>query len=402
MARKAAAGWWQHRQEWEQPAYPDTDPVDVAAWTDADDLRQVRARFMGFSPPLGGSPPVRILLAGGPGEDRVILNAHHAALDGISCLDLLRSLARHYQAHVSGVAAPGAPAATATSAPTTAGPAADPGGRGLPGTGLPGTGLRPVARIARDRRDAGPRGSRCGYGFALLDIPVPALPRAGQGPHATVNDVLIAALIVTIGRWNASHGRPGDRIRITMPINSRAPGQDGAAGNLSRLAAVTASPPADGSGFSSLLSGVAAQTRWAKEHAGPQVDLVSRALAAAPGPPAVKRVMLRLALRMAGPLLCDTSLVSNLGIVADPPWFGYTRGCGLWFSTSAHMPRGLSVGAVTAGGQLQLCLRYRRALLSEPAAGSFASAYVSALNDVCGDAAADPSTSHVPSPGASQ
>jgi hypothetical protein len=71
-----------------------------------------------------------------------------------------------------------------------------------------------------------------------------------------------------------------------------------------------------------------------------------------------------------------------LGVVADPPRFGGAAADGLWFSTSAHMPRGLSVGAITVGGRLHLCLRYRRALFSEPSAVRFTDAYVAALADV--------------------
>jgi NRPS condensation-like uncharacterized protein len=91
--------------------------------------------------------------------------------------------------------------------------------------------------------------------------------------------------------------------------------------------------------------------------------------------------VLRLALRTAGPLLCDTSLVSNLGVVG-PPQFGAATATDMWFSTSAHMPRGLSVGAVTVGGRLHLCLRYRRALLSEPSAARFAGLYATALGNL--------------------
>jgi NRPS condensation-like uncharacterized protein len=395
VVRLAAGGWWRHRRYWEQTPLPDVDPVEVTTWADEEELGQERSRFLGFSPPLDCSPPVRILLAAGPGEDRIILNGHHAALDGMSCLELLGSISQHYQEAVGASPAqarvpparppgrPARPAAPTPAAPTPAAPAAA-GSRLL--AALP----RPAARIVPDRRggDAERGGGRSGYGFRLLVLPVPTIPRSGPEPHPTVNDVLLTALIVAITRWNARHGRPGGQIRITMPINTRPHGVSGAVGNLSRLAAITASAPADGQRLRPLLADVAAQTRWAKDHAGPQVDPVSHALAVAPGPPAVKGLMLRLALRTAGPLLCDTSLVSNLGSVADPPWFGHEPATGMWFSTYAHMPRGLSVGAVTVDGQLHLCLRYRRALFGEPAASDFASTYTAALGDVTQDATA--------------
>jgi hypothetical protein len=54
----------------------------------------------------------------------------------------------------------------------------------------------------------------------------------------------------------------------------------------------------------------------------------------------------------------------------------------MWFSTSAHMPRGLSVGSITVGGRLHLCFRYRRALFDDAAAAQFAGFYRAALADL--------------------
>jgi hypothetical protein len=46
------------------------------------------------------------------------------------------------------------------------------------------------------------------------------------------------------------------------------------------------------------------------------------------------------------------------------------------------MPRGLSVGAITLAGRLHLCLRYRNALFSAPAAARFAWSYAAALDEI--------------------
>jgi NRPS condensation-like uncharacterized protein len=392
--RRAPGGWWRRGQVWELPAVPDLDPVTAVTWADDGELARERERFLAAAPPLELSPPVRVLLAAGPGEDRVILNAHHSALDGLSCLELLRSIARHYPGGGgTGATAAGAAGRDGTAAGrdgTAAGRDGTAAGRDRAAEGRDGAaGARdgaaggrrgpvrwpaPIARIAADRdEDAGPDGSV----FLLLPPrPVPS----GRPGRATVNDVLIAALIAAIGRWNAAHARPAAPIRITMPVDSRPPGQAGTAGNLSRLTAVTARAP--GPDLGGLVADVARQTRSAKDRPGPQVDPVSRALAAAPCPGPVKRRLLRLGLRTAGPLLCDTSLVSNLGVVANPPRFAGAAATGLWFSTSAHMPRGLSVGAVTIGGRLHLCLRCRRALFGEAAAARFAGAYACALDEI--------------------
>jgi NRPS condensation-like uncharacterized protein len=394
MVRRAAGGWWRRGYSWEVPGQPDADPLSAATWSDEAELGRLRARFLSVTPPLDSSPPLRVLLASGPGEDRVILNAHHAALDGLSCLELLRSIAGHY----ADAPEPAPPAAPAPEAPAPEAPApetpsaitrlpaalappdvsgADPA-RSVGLSVLP----KPAARVATDRRDD-PERARAGYGFALLPgQSVADIRQAARQLGVTVNDLLIAALIAAIGRWNAEHGRPAGRIRITMPVNARRDDQDGATGNLSRLTTVTAMAPAGGPDLGGLVASVAEQTRAAKDHIGPQVDPVSRALATPWCPVAVKRGLLRLALRTAGPLVCDTSLVSNLGIVADPPRFAGLPATDMWFSTSAHMPRGLSVGVVTVGGKLHLCFRYRRALFSDAAAVRFAHAYTAALGDI--------------------
>jgi NRPS condensation-like uncharacterized protein len=392
LLRRAPATWWRTGREWEQAGRPDSDPVATADWAHEQELDRLRARFLSVSPSLDSSPPLRILLATGPAEERIILNAHHAALDGISCLELLRAVSRHYRAAAAEVPGlPATPAAAPAPPGLTTGPGASPAGAAqAPNAPRLGGWLpRPATRIAADRQGSDQSGSPPGYGLRLLRLPVPAIPGQRHRPHPTVNDLLIAALIVTVGRWNSRHGRSPGRIRITMPVNARLPGQAGAVGNLSRLTAVTALPPASNGDLAKLLDDVVAQTRWAKEHAGPQVDPFSRALALASCPPAVKRQLLRLALRVAGSMLCDTSLVSNLGLIAEPLRFAQAETTGMWFSTSAHMPRGLSVGAISLGGQLYLCLRHRRALFSEPAASEFARAYAAAIGDVCGAARGD-------------
>jgi NRPS condensation-like uncharacterized protein len=382
MARRAAGGWWRRGYTWEMPGRPDSDPVSAATWSDEAELGRLRARFLSVTPPLDSSPPLRLLLASGPGEDRVILSAHHAALDGLSCLELLRSIAGHYAGEPS--SSPAAPTPEAPLAVTPPpGPVAPPAVSGPDPARAVGLSVlpKPAARIAADRHDD-PERDGAGYGFVLVPGQgVADIRQAAREFGVTVNDLLIAALIAAISRWNAGHGRPAGRIRITMPVNARRDDQDGATGNLSRLTAVTALA-ADGDDLGALVASVAGQTRSAKVHVGPQVDPVSRALAMGWAPPPVKRGLLRLALRTAGPLLCDTSLVSNLGIVADPPRFAGLPATDMWFSTSAHMPRGLSMGVVTVGGRLHLCFRYRRALFSEAAAGRFARACTDALGDI--------------------
>ena len=388
-ARRARAGRWRRSYYWEFPPVPDADPVVVATHADQLELDAQRDAFLSQAPPLDVAPLLRLLLTSGPDGDCLILNAHHASFDGLSCLRLLRGMAEEYGRR-PGQAAPGS-----LPAPDLGQPATDlaPGALGhAPVTPRIEPGKHSaIARIARIAPGHPGRGSLPGYGTYLMSWDGLTAAAWLRSAGASVNDLLIAALMLTIGDWNDGRGgRAADRdhlIRITMPMGDRAQaGRDGQWANLSRLTSVTArvrslTEPCD------LLGEVARQTRYAKDHQGPQVDLASRALAVAPVPVAVKHVLLRSALRLAGPLFCDTSLVSNLGPI-EAPAFGAMTADRVWFSTSAHMPRGLSLGAVGAGGRLQLAFRYRRALFSGTDAADFAGRFTKVLDQFTGPEAA--------------
>jgi hypothetical protein len=375
------------RYRWEFPPVPEVDPVSHATWSDERQLAAVRAGFLAGSPPLCTSPPVRLLLASGPGASCVLLNAHHAALDGMSSLELLRDIARRYRALTGAATRDPAGARPLAGAPAwppgqDQAPSAPPRSVPPPGTSARAPGrahnravLRyPAARVAPERRH---RGRRDGYGLRLLAVPVPPRP-AG----ATVNDVLVAALIATISRWNAAHGRPRRPIRITVPVNARGPGLGAVAGNHTRIVTVTAEPHTAAGDPFALLAAVTRQTSALRQ--APPAGAAAGSLGLAPGwcPVALKRLAARFALRAIGRAVCDTAMLTNLGNVADPPWSGQHGPVRMAFSAPAHMPRGVSVAAVSADGQLRLGFRYRYALFDEAAAARFVAAYAAALDEL--------------------
>jgi NRPS condensation-like uncharacterized protein len=362
-ACRAAASRWQPTYSWLIPPAADDVPLTVTSWRAEPELDAARASFLAAAPPLDQAPPFRLLLASGPGQDSLILNANHAAFDGHSCLVLLRMIAAAYSGTGIGDDGPVIPR--------------HPRAPGQQDSAARSRSAR-AARIAPSRAD----GHTPGYGFRLLSWPgVPSPPRRqGDGPHPTVNDLLVAALIETVERWNAARDRRPAPVKITIPLNMRPSGRADDLGNLSAICTVTA--PVPGSDRD-LLTAVAAQTSRIKRQ--PPSGEVSAALAAMvriPLPAQAKRGLLRLAVRCAGPVVSDTSLVSNLGNVTAPPSFGPLVPAKIWFSTTAHMPRGLSVGAITTGGQLQLCFRYRYALLDDAAAADFAAGYARALSSL--------------------
>jgi NRPS condensation-like uncharacterized protein len=378
-ARRAAGAWWRASYVWECPPEADVDPVSVVGWQDEAELDSARARFLAATPPLDRSPPFRLLLARGPGRDSLILNAHHAAFDGRSCLRLLSLIADHY-----GGQRPQAPAADRASIarPLPAPPARPRARRSARKWSLASRLPLPrTARIASQHASGHQPRRRPGHGVSLLGWPgVPAASQPGNESGVTVNDLLIAALVQTVAAWNTARRRWSGRVRITMPVDTRPSGQGDELGNLSRLCTVTVDPRA----AADLTATVAGQTRQAKSQHGPTVGPVPAAVARTRLPAPVKRCLLRLATRCLGRFGCDTSLLSNLGNVADPPQFAMLSPTRLWFSTSAHMPRGLSLGAVTVDGRLQLCLRYRNALFDDAAARDFAADYATALSALAG------------------
>jgi NRPS condensation-like uncharacterized protein len=387
-ARRAQTSGWRRSYRWEVPQAPDDDPVQVVNHADPPDLDAQRDAFLSQAPLLDLSPPLRFLLSSGPEGDCLILSAHHARFDGLSCLRLLHRVAGEYSSRADPPGQAGSPADPVRrpeAGPTSRRLASEPTAvqaaaveaRAKP---APWPRARRVVRIAPGH---GRRGRQLpGYGAQLMSWDGLGAADWLRACGASINDLLISALIMTVGDWNESRdprARRAGTIRITMPIGERAQGGEaGQWANRSRLTAVTARA---GSGAHplDLLGDVTRQAASAKEQHGPQVDLASRMLVGSPLPVAVKQMLLRAALRIAGSLICDTSLVSNLGQI-EAPAFGPMRASQVWFSTSAHMPRGLSLGAVTAGGCLRLTFRYRRALFSPADAAEFAARYAKALD----------------------
>jgi NRPS condensation-like uncharacterized protein len=411
-ARRVTGGWWRTSYIWTVPPEADCDPVSVTSWQAEPELDAARAGFLTTAPLLDQSPPFRLLLARGTGLDSLILNANHAAFDGRSCLALMRMIADAYGAAAYSAGAYGAEvySAAAYSAAAYSAAAYSAGAYGADvygaaancvgldrGTGgsvaqpdpAPARPASPVTAPGMPSQDRTWRVARIaarpadrhapGYGFRLLDwpgVPVPLRREAGQQSRATVNDLLVAALIETIARWNAALRRPPRPIRITIPVDVRPSGRDDELGNKSALCTVTMRPnDAD----ADRVTVVSAQTQQAKQRPGRMVGGAQSVLAKTPLPTPVKRRLLRAGVRCLGSLTCDTSLLSNLGNVTDPLRFGHLTAERIWFSTFAHMPRGLSLGAITVGGRLQLCFRYRLALLDDAAAAEFADIYTKAL-----------------------
>jgi NRPS condensation-like uncharacterized protein len=358
------------RYRWELVEELSEAPLEVADCGDDEALAAARERLMSTSPDLDEAPPFAMTLAHHPAGDAIMLNLNHAAGDGISAVRLMDSILRAY----AGEDDPQDPVDPL--AVRDIGELVD--SRSLPARLSRSRTLArqvtrvaaPPARIAAE----GVEGDRDGYGFELMRLGPDELQaildrRAGG---ATVNDVLLGALALTIRRWNKAHGQDDGRIGIMMPVNLR-PGEwrTDVFGNFASVVSVDLSPD-EQEDLPAAVAAAAARTRQIKDEggAGLAVDLLE--LPTATLPTAVKQRFQDL-IGLTGSRFVDTTVLSNLGRLDAVPALGGEAGevRRVWFSPPGRMPLGASLGAATHGDELFLCLRYRHALFDAPAAAAF-------------------------------
>jgi NRPS condensation-like uncharacterized protein len=192
---------------------------------------------------------------------------------------------------------------------------------------------------------------------------------------ATVNDVLIAALAVTITRWNERHGRRAGRVAITMPVNLRPAGwQAEVVANFASYVTVSLGAHQQQS-LGQAIAVTTQRTRTIKRDGlgGTVVDL----LAAGPAmlSVAAKRHLQEL-IPLTGDVVVDTASLSNLGVLEGMPDLGEAGALReLWFSPPGRMPLGTALGVLTLDGRLHLTLRYRHAQFDQTAAEAFLAGY---------------------------
>jgi NRPS condensation-like uncharacterized protein len=214
---------------------------------------------------------------------------------------------------------------------------------------------------------------RPGYGFELAEFTpeevkqLQALRRNG----ATVNDVLLGGLALTVRRWNEYHEAPyAEAVYLMMPINLRpAEWRYEIVGNFASYVSVRVAA-GDLRTLEAAISAAAAGTRRIKDGgvAGLIVDLFTAPTLL---PTALKRRIQDL-IPLTGNLVVDTAVLSNLGRIADVPRLGDAGAVReVWFSPPGRMPLGASLGAVTLNERLFMTLRYRHALFDEAAAAQF-------------------------------
>jgi NRPS condensation-like uncharacterized protein len=377
-ARKVPSLLDERRFYWEITPGLDVDPVSVVECADDDALAEARSEFQSRRVPLAESPPLRVRLARHPDGDSIMVNLSHTAFDGFGCLRVLNSIVRAYRRVPDPL--PDLDPLEERQVQRSL-PARDPSDKARRLATL-GEKLRdvvaPTARLAREGGRRAP-----GYGFhqiildeertkALTDLDLPG----------TVNDVLLAALHLAIAAWNQDHDKRSRRIGVLMPVNLR-PKEwwEEVAGNFSLMVRV-ATDSADRSSVESVMKAVSDQSTRIKQ-GGTGAALIEVLGGLSSVPVWFKQGSAPLA-SLFGRRLVDTAILTNLGLLKEPPSFGPEAGetTELWFSAPARMPLGLSLGVVTAGGRLFVVFRYRHVLFGPEAAGRFAERYLEALDSI--------------------
>jgi NRPS condensation-like uncharacterized protein len=357
--------------EWEIADELSAAPLEVADCDDAAALAAARERLMSTSPDLAEAPPFAMTLAHHPGGDAIMLNVCHAAGDGISAVRLMASILRAY-AGEDDPQPPVDPLAVRDIGALV-------GSRSLPARLARTRTLArqvtrvaaPPARIAAEGVD----GDRHGYGFELLQLGPDELQAVldHRTGGATVNDVLLGALALTIHRWNERHGEGDGRIGIMMPVNLR-PGEwrYDVFGNFASIVSVDLAADAQGD-LPTAVAAAAARTRQIKDEGGAGLAIDLLELPTATLPAALKQRFQDL-ISLTGDRFVDTTVLSNLGRLETVPALGGAAGAvkKVWFSPPGRMPLGASLGAATHDDELFLCLRYRHALFDRNAAADFA------------------------------
>jgi len=380
-ARRAPFHWSDHQFQWQVDPTADADALDVVDCPDAPALNEAREAFEGVSVPLAGSPPLRVLLAHHPGGDVVMLNASHAATDGVGALRFLRSIARAYAGAADPVPDLDLLAARNLSA-------------GLAGADVP-TRVRRRLAVADQLRDLVVPPTRIavdgatdgsGYGFRLVSLSAAETEVLMSLDHpGTVNDLLLAALNLAVDRWNAGHGMSSGRIGVLVPANLRpAAWSQEVVGNFTLMARVSTGRR-DRASRTATLAAVTTQTRR-KKRTGLGTAM-AEVLGASPLLPlwakqAMSPLMSGIARRLA-----DTAVCSNLGRVDEPVWFGPEIGdaSSVHVSTPARMPCGVSIGVITTGGRMHLTFRHRHPQFDDPASARFVDGFLSELADLVDD-----------------
>lgn len=315
------------RPSWHEP---DVDPDFVllragagraevdAAWAPIDVRRTSGVRM--------------VAIAIAPDAWRVVLQIQHSVCDGLAGFEFLGDVWSHY--HGADPAPFRTPSRSVARRPVHVAPdeAADAGA--LVGETARFAGFIP-ATLARGPVGAtppAPDATALPYVTRVLcREETSAIKERASAVGATLNDVVVAAVMRSVIAWNASAGRPARRVRVTMPASLKPPGTRAPAcidmgyAFLDRDAPSCVDPRA-------LVRSVAEASRWIQDHRAAAVFLDT--LKAIDRFPPAMRLVTRI------PFTLSSAVVSNVGNVGPRMKINADR------DGAVDLPGGLRLGRV--------------------------------------------------------
>lgn len=391
MVRARLAPWsrWDSSYRWDVAGELDRDLLRVVVCPDEAAVDRLRAELYIPPIPLDTAPGLRVVLARRPAGDLVMLCASHLIADGVGAVRLMQTITRAYRDEPD--PADPLPLAEARDlgaflAPKSRG---EKWSRQLEGLRRVREALDAPSRIAV----VGGRGSE-GFGFVrrTLDIGATTTPglvhrRAGT----TINDVLLAALHLTVQAWNTRHGTPTGRVAVMMPVNVRPADRFWeVVSNITSMVSVSTTA-AERTDLATAAATVAEQTTPVrrKDRAYGLHDLLRLTSKV---PLLLKRAAPKL-LPYVNDRFVDTAMLSNLGRIPDPPTFEAGPGAPaaeLWFSPPCDPACSVAIGVATSGSRLALVTRYRRRQFDVRAAEEFTDLLIAHLTPPADSACSPP------------
>lgn len=369
-ARLAPTPHGETSYRWDFADEVDVAPLRVVECPDDAALNRLRTEL--YAPPiaLDTAPGFRIALARRPGGDLVLLSASHIVADGVGALRLMQTIVRSYR----GEPDPADPVPLAEArdlgsflAPKTR---SEKWARQMEGLRRVWEAFDPPSRIAVL---GGTDGDGFGFVFRVLDIGENTTPGLTQrAASTTINDVLVAALHLTVQSWNAKHDVPTDRIGVQMPINVRPEDRLwDVVSNLTSMVSVSTEPD-DRADLPTATAAVAEQTCEMRRN-DRSYGLYDLLRATRKAPLAVKRAIPWL-IQLTGDRFVDTAMLSNLGRIPEPPTLALSPDSGppeLWFSAPCDPACSVAISVATSGRRLALVTRYRYEQFDAEAAAEF-------------------------------
>src|SRR3954452_3873539 len=353
---------------WEIQDALDPLPVDVVEATTEDEREAARQDLLNHVPDLDTPGPFKVRLVHHPDGDSLILNVHHAAGDGLGALRLMGSIVRAYAGEDDPT--PEVDPLAVRDIRDLVGPTSvtDRIGRAVETIKYL---VRGVARPTRVAPDGGT--DQPGYGFATATFAPEDVEKIARRRRdgATINDILLGALGVTIRRWNDEHEASTGVTYLMMPVNLRPQEwRFDVVANYASYVSVRLDPGELGD-LPTAVTAAAARTREIKDQnlAGLIVDLVEFPTVL---PTGIKQRLQEL-IPLTGDFVVDTAVLSNLGRLQAVPSLGDEAGdvTAVWFSPPGRMPLGASLGVATLNDRLHVTLRYRHAFMDAAAAERF-------------------------------